>query len=114
MAEDDEKDLDKDIDLIEMIAPAEPPATRRRQRTPRGTASFLHIPETGEDAEAQPAEGRLEVRPIGTPIGLRELAGLHRKTWTMLNVEEKRVHMMLWPLALHFGLYQLKPGQERR
>ncbi len=59
-------------------------------------------------------EGRLEVRPIGTPLGLKELATLHKRTWNMLNVREKRVHMMMWPLALHFGIYELKPGQERR
>ncbi len=55
---------------------------------------------------------RLEVRPIGTRTGFRELAGLHRRTWKNLNVEEKRVHMILWPLALHFGLYDVKPGEE--
>jgi hypothetical protein len=59
-------------------------------------------------------EGRLEVRPIGTPLGLRELAALHKRTWSTLNVREKRVHMMMWPLALHFGIYEIKPGQERR
>ncbi|HKN13194.1 MAG TPA: hypothetical protein VJX68_08355 [Candidatus Binatus sp.] len=59
-------------------------------------------------------EGRLEVRPIGTPMGLRELAALHKRTWKMLNVQEKRVHMLLWPLAIHFGLYAVSPGSERR
>jgi len=24
------------------------------------------------------------------------------------------VHVLLWPLALHFGLYQIKPGHEKR
>ena len=24
------------------------------------------------------------------------------------------MHVLLWPLALHFGLYQIKPGQEQR
>jgi len=57
---------------------------------------------------------RLEVRPIGTPQGLRELAELHKRTWSMLNVQEKRVHVLLWPLAIHFGLYSVKPGVERK
>ena len=52
-------------------------------------------------------EARLEVRPIGTPLGLRELAALHKRTWKMLNVQEKRVHVLLWPLAIHFGLYNV-------
>jgi hypothetical protein len=59
-------------------------------------------------------EGRLEVRPIGTSLGLRELAALHRRTWQNLNVQEKRVHMLLWPLALHFGLYQVTRGSDRK
>src|SRR5208282_6644775 len=59
-------------------------------------------------------EARLEVRPIGTPMGLRELAALHKRTWSTLNVQEKRVHVLLWPLAIHFGLYSVAPGSERR
>ena len=59
-------------------------------------------------------EGRLEVRPIGTPQGLRELAALHKRTWKMLNVQEKRVHVLLWPLAIHFGLYNVGQASERR
>ncbi len=59
-------------------------------------------------------EARLEVRPIGTPLGLRELAALHKRTWKMLNVQEKRVHVLLWPLAIHFGLYNVGAGSERR
>ena len=59
-------------------------------------------------------EARLEVRPIGTPMGLRELAALHKRTWKMLNVQEKRVHMLLWPLAIHFGLYNVAQASERR
>jgi hypothetical protein len=59
-------------------------------------------------------EGRLEVRPIGTPQGLKELAALHKRTWSNLNVQEKRVHVLLWPLAIHFGLYAVRPGSERR
>src|SRR5260370_12779689 len=60
------------------------------------------------------SEAHLEVRPIGTPLGLRELATLHKRTWKMLNLEEKRVHVLLWPLAIHFGLYAVGAGSERR
>lgn len=56
-------------------------------------------------------QGKLEVRPIGTTQGLKDLAALHRKTWGQLNVQEKRVHMLLWPAALHFGLYWMRPEQ---
>ena len=59
-------------------------------------------------------EGRLEVRPIGTTQGLRELAALHKRTWSALNVREKRVHVLLWPSALHFGFYLGRPTEERR
>lgn len=123
-----------EIDLIGMLVPqraSSKPKPRPRQN--RGPVSFtdpleaLTGPsgrsESGEGGtSAEPStpatdkrsQGRLEVRPIGTPLGFRELAALHRKTWNNLNVQEKRVHMLLWPLALHFGLYQIKPGQERR
>ncbi len=60
------------------------------------------------------SEGRIEARPIGTAQGLKELAALHRRTWRQLNVQEKQVHMLLWPAALHFGFYLMKPGDERR
>ena len=60
------------------------------------------------------SEAHLEVRPIGTPLGLRELAALLKRTWKMLNVQEKRVHVLLWPLAIHFGLYAVGQGSERR
>lgn len=59
-------------------------------------------------------DGQLQVRPIGTTQGLRELAALHKRTWGQLSVLEKQVHMLLWPAALHFGLYLIKPGDERR
>jgi|YelNatPaOPRAMG01_1025707.scaffolds.fasta_scaffold11225_3 hypothetical protein len=122
---DDEKN---DIDLLGMLVPR--PRAKPRQR--RGPVSFtgpseglgVSLPESQASGEDEPApeapeadkraHGRLEVRPIGTPLGLRELAALHRRTWSNLNVQEKRVHMLLWPLALHFGLYQIKPGQEKR
>ena len=59
-------------------------------------------------------EGRLEVRPIGTLQGLRELAALHKRTWGGLDVQEKRGHQMLWHSALHFGFYLGKSVEERR
>lgn len=71
---------------------------------------LLEQPSPREVVEAE-THGRLEVRPIGTTLGLKELANLHKKTWSNLNVAEKRVHLLLWPLALHFGLYKIKPGQ---
>jgi hypothetical protein len=60
------------------------------------------------------AEGQVEVRPIGTSQGLRELADLYRKTGGELGALERKVHMMLWPLALHFGLYWIASGQENK
>ncbi|MFI5353548.1 MAG: hypothetical protein ACHQZS_11355 [Candidatus Binatales bacterium] len=60
------------------------------------------------------AEGHLEVRPIGTTHGLRELAALHKRTWSGLDVQEKQVFMLLWQSALHFGFYLGKSGEERR
>jgi hypothetical protein len=122
-------DEDKnDVDLLGMLVPRQ----RAKPRQRRGQVIFTGSPEdllapspeaasNEEGASASEsagtdkrAHGRLEVRPIGTPLGLRELAALHRRTWNNLNVQEKRVHMLLWPLALHFGLYQIKPGQEKR
>ncbi|HUO05355.1 MAG TPA: hypothetical protein VMU16_09175 [Candidatus Binataceae bacterium] len=50
----------------------------------------------------------LEVRPIGTALGFRELAALHKRAWGNLGIREKRVHMILWPLAIHFGLYEVR------
>jgi hypothetical protein len=109
-------------DLIEaMISPR--PARKPAHETPASADAGREPEERTPPAEERPqrrpakdaeAEGRLEVRPIGTALGLKELAALHRKTWSMLNVEEKRVHVMLWPLALHFGLYEVRPGQERK
>jgi hypothetical protein len=114
---------EKDIDLLELIALA----PKRKQRASKATdtrhavAAFVgsaeamtsEKPSPREIAEAE-SHGRLEVRPIGTPLGLKELEHLHKKTWSNLNVAEKRVHVLLWPLALHFGLYQIKPGQEKK
>jgi hypothetical protein len=96
-------DRDEPPDNEEKIPSDRPRSERREPRSPPlrpPTHSAL--------------EQRLEVRPIGTPLGLRELAALHKRTWKMLNVEEKRVHMLLWPLAIHFGLYNIAQGGERR
>lgn len=117
-------DEDREIDLIDLIAPR----PRTRARTPKAPVSLIDLEQstraTAQEArEPQPSsvfhaetagEGRLEVRPIGTALGLKELAALHKRTWSNLNVQEKRVTTLLWPLALHFGLYHIKPGNERR
>ena len=115
---------EKDIDLLDLIAPA-PRVRKPRPARPadvrEAVNSFVGSAEAGAPEQPSPRElveaeshGRLEVRPIGTPLGLKELANLHRKTWSNLNVAEKRVHVLLWPLALHFGLYQIKPGHEKK
>jgi hypothetical protein len=86
-------------------APLEPeprPAERRIVTTPPPPRADVDV------------EGRIEVRPIGTKIGFSELAALHQKTWSNLNVREKQVHAILWQLALHFGLYLIRPGEERK
>jgi len=87
----------------------------------KAVASFVGSAETLRPDERSPRElvereshSRLEVRPIGTPLGLKELANLHKKTWSNLNIAEKRVHLLLWPLALHFGLYEVRPQQNSR
>ncbi len=119
---------EKGTDLVDLIAPPAKPRTQARPR--RGLVSLIDAPEVlgesgepGEESESSASavfetdaanEGRLEVRPIGTPLGLRELAALHKRTWSHLNVHAKRVHMLLWPLALHFGLYAVKPNQGKK
>ncbi len=60
-------------------------------------------PQPAHTAPRPELEGTFEVRPIGTSIGLRELAALHKRTWDQLGVIEKKVHMILWPLALHLA-----------
>jgi hypothetical protein len=117
---------EKDADLIEaMISPralrraseemspepalAEPPPPTPHHREAPSRIATPHQIEKGANVE-----GRLEVRPIGTTQGFRELAALHKRTWAMLNVQEKQVHMILWKLALHFGLYHIKPGADRK
>jgi len=90
-------------DAQEAPPEAEPRRSERRMvGTPPSPAAVADV------------EGRIEVRPIGTRIGFAELAALHKKTWSNLNVREKQVHALLWPLALHFGLYVIRPGEERR
>jgi hypothetical protein len=121
---------EKDDDLIEAMlssetpAPANPPQAETPSEQPTG-AEPLAPEEPRPEARAPKGpplrppkvsalDARLEVRPIGTPLGLRELAALHKRTWKMLNVQEKRVHVLLWPLAIHFGLYSVGQGSERR
>ncbi len=82
--------------------------TASRGADPPASGSLAFAPATEQVAEL---EGRLEVRPIGTARGLHELAALHKRTWSGLGVEEKRLQRLLWPLALHFGLYLVRRGQ---
>jgi hypothetical protein len=118
---------EKDIDLIDLIAPRPRSGQNRSHRAPAsltdapGILSESSRPLRASEPSAPvvfetetPSEGRLEVRPIGTPLGLRELAALHKRTWSHLNVHAKRVHTLLWPLALHFGLYLVKPNQGKK
>jgi hypothetical protein len=59
-------------------------------------------------------EGRFEVRPVGTALGMRELAKLHKRSWGGVGIIEKRVLTQLWPMAFHFGLYLVKRGEEQK
>lgn len=59
-------------------------------------------------------DGHFEVRPIGSPLGMRELAKLHKRSWAGVGIIEKKVLMNLWPTALHFGLYWVKRGEEEQ
>jgi hypothetical protein len=59
-------------------------------------------------------EGHFEVRPIGTALGMRELKKLHKRSWAGVGIIEKRVLTNLWPMALHFGLYWVRRGEEQR
>jgi len=70
--------------------------------------------QTGQDsvAPSEESDGYVDVRPIGTTQGLRELAQLYKKSGGELGALERKVHMMLWPLALHFGLYWVRRGRE--
>ncbi|MGH7947723.1 MAG: hypothetical protein ACREQF_00655 [Candidatus Binataceae bacterium] len=113
---------EKNGDLIEAMlaprlrgraaAPADAEEAPAELETRRVERRLVETPPTlGVGADV---EGRIEVRPIGTRTGFAELAALHKKTWSNLNVREKQVHALLWPLALHFGLYLIRPGEERR
>jgi hypothetical protein len=109
-------------DLIEAMIlprPARRPAHESPVEADADRAPDQHDADLSEQPSRRPEKSpelksRLEVRPIGTSLGLKELAALHRKTWSELKVEEKQVHMMLWPLAIHFGLYEIRPGNERK
>ena len=72
--------------------------------------------ETGQGSvtPSEETDGYVDVRPIGTTQGLRELAQLYKKSGGELGALERKVHMMLWPLALHFGLYWVKRGRESK
>jgi hypothetical protein len=107
--------------ISRLLEESRKPRASEERNLKQAVASFVGSAETMVLEQPSPREaveaethGRLEVRPIGTPLGLKELANLHKKTWSNLNVAEKRVHLLLWPLALHFGLYKIKPGQEQR
>ena len=92
---------------------SDPPPTPERAEQPASPPSEAR-PAPPKAPKAADIEGRLDVRPIGTAQGFKELHVLHKRTWDMLNVHQKRVTMILWPLAFHFGLYQVKPGQEKK
>ena len=72
--------------------------------------------QNGQDsiAPSEETDGYIDVRPIGTTQGLRELAQLYKKSGGELGALERTVHMMLWPLALHFGLYRVTRGRENK
>ncbi|MDO8430964.1 MAG: hypothetical protein Q7S58_00995 [Candidatus Binatus sp.] len=94
--------------------PAESPATQPLDPSEASPSPEPEPAPASKSSKRTDAEGRLEVRPIGTAQGFRELAALHKRTWSMLNVREKKVHALMWPLAIHFGLYSVKPGNERK
>ena len=70
--------------------------------------SVFSPPDPGTFADA---EGYFEIRPIGTPLGMKELARLHSRSWAGVGIVEKPVLMTLWPMAQHFGLYWIKRGE---
>ena len=108
---------EKDIDLVQAMISSSRAKRRRGETVADALAENSgekrqpeqNVPSAPRES-SPPRDERIEVRPIGTSQGLKELAALHKKTWSMLNVQEKRVHMMLWPLALHFGLYSVGSG----
>lgn len=112
----------KDL-FFEGLAP-DPEPEFAPKTAPRRAVTRQRSSKEPHEAEEKPApkqvmlspgvEGFFEVRPIGTPRGFKELAALHKRTWDRLGVKAKKIHMMLWPLALHFGLYWIKPGEENK
>jgi hypothetical protein len=120
MAHQEITDSDLSERVNKLLEESRPPRASEERNLREAVASFVGSAETRLLEQPSPREvveaethGRLEVRPIGTPLGLKELANLHKRTWSNLNVGEKRVHLLLWPLALHFGLYNIKPNQEQ-
>jgi hypothetical protein len=116
-----EKDDDPIAAMLSSLTPrpANPPQAETLSEQPTEAEAIAPEKRRPQGPPLRPpkmtaTEANLDVRPIGTPLGLRELAALHKRTWKMLNVEEKRVHVLLWPLAIHFGLYNLGQGGERR
>jgi hypothetical protein len=115
---------DKKGDASETAGSTESAETGARGAASTKPLESTEVPVSGRDPEPaasgsksskkSDSEGRLEVRPIGTSQGFRELAALHKRTWSMLNVREKKVHALMWPLAIHFGLYLVKPGERKR
>jgi len=89
--------------------------SKKRQTEASARARAIEIPTKSElTPPATEVVGRFEVRPIGTSLGLRELAALHKRTWGSLGVAEKKVYSMLWRVGLHFGLYLIRAGEEGR
>jgi hypothetical protein len=95
----------------ENVAEAEPV---RIQSAARGGRTNVRIFSSPEPAALADPEGHFEVRPIGTSLGMRELARLHKRSWAGVGIIEKKVLMNLWPTALHFGLYWVKRGEEQQ
>ena len=120
MAHQETSDSDLRVRISKLLEESRKPPASKERNVREAVASFVGSAETRPREQPSPREvvesethARLEVRPIGTPLGLKELANLHKKTWSNLNVGEKRVHLLLWPLALHFRLYKIQPGQEQ-
>ncbi len=93
------------------------PETRRskvHERNSKGSNATEEKPNSKPVMLSPGVEGFFEVRPIGTPLGFKELAALHKRTWDRLGVTAKKVQTILWPLALHFGLYWIKQGEEKK
>jgi hypothetical protein len=93
------------------IAVAEAVRGENAPRQDRGNVKIFTTPEPGAFADP---DGHFEVRPIGTSLGMRELAKLHKRSWAGVGIIEKKVLMSLWPTALHFGLYWVKRGEEQQ